>query len=399
MRRGGGHLTYCTNIHPGVTWPELREVLEGPVPAVRAAVAPGRPFGLGLRIAADAAETLAAAEATEELRALLAGQDLYLFTLNGFPYGAFHGTRVKERVYQPDWRHEARLAYTDRLADLLVRLLPDDPSIQGSISTVPGTFRPLAAEPGAVARMTGLYVHHAAHLIEIERRTGRAIALAIEPEPACFLETTDEAVAYFTDHLFGREARRLLVEVTGIAPGEAEAALRRHLGLCLDLCHAAVEFESPADMVRLIRSAGIAVPKLQVTAGLHLPRVDRAALERLATFDDGVYLHQVVERGSGGLVRYTDLPEALAAARGRDLGGIEWRVHFHVPVFHADLEGFTTTRGFLEDVLALHRAAPLSAHLEVETYTFDVLPEAYRAAGPVEAIVRELAWVSDRLPA
>ncbi len=128
LRQGGAesslgpcHLTYCSNIHPGETWAEVRRNLGEHVPAVRARLAPDRPFGVGLRLSAQAADALAQPEAMRELKDFLAREQLYVFTLNGFPYGTFHGTRVKEDVYLPDWRDERRLTYTDLLADLMAR--------------------------------------------------------------------------------------------------------------------------------------------------------------------------------------------------------------------------------------------------------------------------------------
>jgi hypothetical protein len=201
-----GHLTYCTNIHPGETWPDVAATLRRHLPEIKRQVAPERAFGVGLRVAASAAEALGEPAALDELKELLAENDSYVFTLNGFPYGVFHGRPVKEQVYQPDWRHEARLTYSNRLADLLAALLPEDPALDGSISTVPGTFKPLARAPGAVEEIARNLIRHVAHLVGIQRETGRTIALALEPEPHCFLETIDETVRFFEQDLFGAAA-------------------------------------------------------------------------------------------------------------------------------------------------------------------------------------------------
>jgi hypothetical protein len=391
--REQGDLTYCTNIHPGETWPEVRANLERHLLAVRHEVAPGRPFGVGLRLSAIAAEELEGEATFEAFRDFLAAHDLYVFTINGFPYGPFHGTRVKEEVYQPDWRTEARLTYSDRLADLLARLLPE--AGFGSVSTVPGTFKPLAAEPGAVAAIARNLIRHAAHLVDLERRTGRTVALALEPEPMCFLETIEETVAFFGEHLFGRPAVALAAELTGLDPPAAEAALRRHLGVCYDVCHAAVEYEDARTSLGALRAAGIAIPKLQLSAALRIETVTPETAQRLRPFDDGVYLHQTIARRAGRIVRYLDLKDAFEALP--DNVGAEWRVHFHVPVFLATMEYFGTTQAFLGEILDLHKAEPISPHLEVETYTFGVLPPAYREAGVAGAVSRELAWVQSRL--
>jgi hypothetical protein len=275
--------------------------------------------------------------------------------------------------------------------------LPDDPALEGSVSTVPGTFKPLAAAPGAVEEITRNLIRHAAHLVGIRERTGRTIALALEPEPCCFLETIDETVRFFEQHLFAAAAVRQLVGLTGLAPSDAEAALRRHLGVCYDVCHAAVEFEDPAGSLETLRAAGIEVPKLQLSAALRVAEVGPESADQLRPFDEPVYLHQVVERRGDRLTRHLDLPDALATVA--ESAGAEWRVHFHVPIFLAELKDFSTTQAFLREILALHRRRPISRHLEVETYTWDVLPERYRQVDVASAIARELGWVTEQLEA
>lgn len=390
----GVHLTYCSNIHPGESWAEVRANLERYFPAVREQVMPGAAFGIGLRLSALAARELGSADVLSSFRTWLTDENLYVFTINGFSYGQFHGTRVKEEVYLPDWRDEERLRYTDELAELLAQLLPD--KVDGSISTVPGAFKPAMSGAANVERIADNMLRHVAKLVEIKRREGRHIALAIEPEPHCFLETVDESVRFFQKHLFSTEAVRRLRELSGLNADAAATALREHIGLCLDLCHAAVEFEDASGCIQALRDAGIGIAKLQISAGLRVPELTRDALNALRQFDDPVYLHQVVEQGPAGIRRYADLPQALDTASG-EADGREWRVHFHVPIFMDDLGAFSSTQSFISEVLDIHRRDPVSAHLEVETYTWNVLPEHLRAGGMERAIARELKWVRDAL--
>lgn len=392
----GIHLTYCSNIHPGETWVEVRARIGAHLPKVKSLVSPDGPFGIGLRLSAIAAESLSEPAAMEEFKSFLADENLYVFTINGFPYGDFHGKPVKENVYLPDWRDEARLAYSNLLADLLVELLPDDPTLEGSISTVPGAFKPEIKTGADVAAMADNLIRHAAHLVALRERTGRTVTLELEPEPCCFIETIDEAVAFFRNHLFSANAIAGMADLTGLSGADAEAALRRHLGVCLDLCHAAVEFENADEVLAKLRKAGIRIGKMQISAGLRFTAVNEATIELLRPFNDSVYLHQVVERSDAGLSRYVDLPEAFAAEGGKN-GGREWRVHFHVPIFLDDLGQFSTTQDFIRDMLARQRVAPFTPHLEVETYTWDVLPPEFRNVDVDSAIVRELQWVRDQL--
>jgi hypothetical protein len=126
--------------------------------------------------------------------------------------------------------------------------------------------------------------------------------------------------------------------------------------------------------------------------------MDAALADWLLRFDDGVYLHQVVQRTGDRFERFLDLPEALAAWR-RAGSQPEWRVHCHVPVFMAEAGLAATTQPFLAEILELHETRPISSHLEVETYTWDVLPPALRDVDVATAIARELVWCRDRIRA
>jgi len=374
MKLGDGtHLTYCTNIHPGETWAEVRENLERHLVRVRAQIAPGRRFGIGLRLSSRAADDLSASDELSRFRAWLSENDLYVFTINGFPYGQFHGMRVKENVYLPDWLDDERVVYTEKLARILAALLPDDVAA-GSVSTVPGAFRPRVRGVDDEKRMADNIARSADAFMRIEAETGKLIRLALEPEPYCHFETTEETIRFF-------EARLLL-------PAR-EKLVRRYVGVCFDACHLAVEFEDAREGPRRFEEAGIGIFKVQLSAGL-----EAAAPEGLERFAEDVYLHQVVERSAAGLKRHLDLPEALAAGmRGT------WRVHFHVPLFREELGTFRNTQAYLRELLQRHREKPISDHLEVETYTWDVLPEEYRREDVAMAIARELRWVTDVLDA
>ena len=393
------HLSYCTNIHPGESWPDVRDNLERYLVPVRERVAPGRPFGVGLRLSGESARALGDPPALDELRTFLRAHDLYVFTINGFPYGPFHGRPVKEQVYLPDWLDPERLAYTDRLADVLAALVPE--GVEGTISTVPGAFAPRVRDDADQARMARALLDHVVHLVRLRASTGRRVALALEPEPCCFLETIAETVTFFERHLHSGTAVAHVSDAAGLSRAAGETAIREHLGVCLDACHLAVEFEEPEQVLDALRGAGIRVPKVQVTAGLRavLHEGDDAILDAFAAFADDVYLHQVVERRDDGtLVRHLDLPQALAAARARGARGTrEWRVHFHVPVFRERLGAFEGTQAYVAELLRLVRERAVSEHFEVETYTWDVLPEEFRREGIVAGISREIEWAETQL--
>ncbi|PKU25907.1 metabolite traffic protein EboE [Telmatospirillum siberiense] len=391
-------LTYCTNIHPGETWPDIDTALRTYLPRVKSLVAVKQPFGVGLRMSATALPALLDDEATlTAFRGFLRDNGLYVFTINGFPYGNFHGSRVKESVYHPDWRHPARLAYTDGLARLLAALLAGEPEeIEGSISTVPGGFAPDIRSDGDRAEIAAAILRHAATLVELHRRCGRVITLAIEPEPCCLLDTAASTIAFFRDHLFSPASIRDFGGVTGLSKAAAEEGLRRHIGICLDACHMAVEFDEPIAAVASFTGAGIRIAKLQASAGLRLPEATPEARAALAAFADDIYLHQVVTRDRAGRMRrFIDLDQALAAPSRDDE---EWRVHFHVPVFAEDMLAghrgtFTTTSAELAALLQRQRQQPFTRHVEIETYTWDVVPATLRGSDIVHDIAREITWV------
>jgi hypothetical protein len=399
------HLTYCTNIHPAETWDEVFAVVDTHVRAVKRLVSPNAPMGVGLRLSRVATQTLISApDKLIKFREYLQDNELYVFTLNGFPYGPFHGQPVKEAVYRPDWMEVERVHYTQELAGVLAALLPDPATdwgkrvgpIQGSISTVPGCFRGRAASQGhALPQMADHLLVAVATLVSIVNDGGPTIGLALEPEPHCVFETTAEMVSFFSRYLFTEQSANKLADLTGLDLLSAAHALRRHLGICLDACHAAVEYESPDETLTLLRASGVPVFKIQISAGLRLPAPTARALTALQPFVEGVYLHQTVVRRGEALVRHLDLPDALQAAALGDIGE-EWRIHFHVPVFtdrlSDNLSRFESTSEFLTELLHQLSKNPLSTHLEVETYTWNVLPDSLRTSSVDEAIARELNW-------
>jgi len=390
----GSHLSYCTNVHAGEGWDEAFAALRTHVPAVREALrdgAPDEPFGLGLRLSNDSLGELEHPAALGAFRAWLNDSGCYVFTINGFPYGPFHGTPVKANVYRPDWADARRLDYTCRLADIAAALAL--PGRRITISTLPGTYKPWAngASPAIAAHL----LDAAAHCLQLQRRTGADIGIAVEPEPCCLLESADEVCDFFRDWLHSDAATAHVARRAAVSLAVAASGIRHHLGVCHDVCHSAVAFEPPLAAIERYAQAGVEVMKVQLSSALRLAPADASARAALAAFDEPVYLHQVVVRtADGALHRHSDIAAALAADHALDS---EWRVHFHVPVFLDELAAFGTTQAVLGELLDAHARSPLSTHLEVETYTWDVLPAALRDVPVATAIARELGWVRDRL--
>lgn len=380
------HLTYCLNVHAGETLADSVVAIRDHAAPIRDLVAPGQPFGLGLRIANAASLELESPARLQELQAALAEGQFYAFTVNGFPYGAFHDAAVKENVYRPDWRDPARRAYTCRLARQLARLLPE--RLAGSISTVPCSFKSWIKTAADVSAMVNALADTAVFLANLEHDTGREIHLGLEPEPDCYLETTNEVIAFFKEELWTKGSARLAA-TTGCTPAAAETLLRRHLGVCFDTCHLALQFEDLSDSLKRLARTGIRISKIQLSAALRT-QWNPEAVGSLSRFCDPVYLHQVKAKDGAHTVSRGDLAEALSMPAKL---GEEWRVHCHVPLYFTRDGPLASTSDQLTPAFFQTVRELQVAHIEIETYTFNVLPEPLRQLGIDRSIAEEYRWV------
>ncbi|WP_225839766.1 metabolite traffic protein EboE [Streptomyces sp. NK08204] len=363
------HLGYCTNVHAGEELPEIVGQLDTYAVTARRLLGADR-LGVGLWLAAPVAAQLAAdPAAVDRLRRDLDARGLEVVTCNGFPYRAFHAPVVKHAVYQPDWLTDERMAYTVDLARVLAGLLPDD-AARGSVSTLPLAWRtPWTARHRAAAG--GRLAELADRLQAVHARTGRLIRVGFEPEPGCVLESTEQVA----EGLSGVDTR--------------------YLGVCLDLAHLACGWEEPGAALARLAGAGLPVVKVQVSAALEADDPEQAGTSAaLRGYAEPRFLHQT--RSAAGHAA-DDLADALDAGFPGP-----WRVHYHVPLHAAPQPPLHATLDVLRDALAVlvggDRA--LCDHLEVETYTWNVLPPAQRPSGPgrlAEGIAAEVAFARDEL--
>lgn len=356
---------------------------------------------MGLRLSAAECEEILAGDRLPAFQDFLATHGLYVFTLNGFPYGAFHGPRVKAEVFAPDWREQARVDYTLLLIQILQKLLP--PGLEGSISTAPLSYKPWITLPpeeamGRIARNLAVLTHR---LLEVRSQSGNYIHLDLEPEPDGLLETCGELAAFFEQWLLPLGGR-WLADRAGLSPAGAREALLEHIQVCLDTCHLAVAYEDSAAALQKLAATGIRVGKLQVTSGWQVPLPGDQALRKeigrqLARFSRSPYLHQVRGRkNNGSLSRYRDLFEALPhlpAAPDR-----EWRIHYHVPLFVEKYGALTSTHEETRAVLRLLAQRHFTRHLEIETYTWEHLPVELKD-DLVDFLEQEYLWTLEALAA
>ena len=376
-------LSYCTNIHPAESWAETREALFTCVPRIRQELAAmdsplkNLPLGIGLRLSARAAaELLETPHAAETLKSWLEDQGARVETLNGFPYGNFHGQRVKERVFQPDWTTPERFEYTCNLFRILA-LIGDEQADRLTVSTLPASHSWFHADG---ERIFSLLDAMSGFLDVLGRQTGRLMQLGLEPEPFGHFHDTDGAIRFFNG-LRNRSRRPELIE--------------RHLGLTYDTCHFAILREEPEFTLSAWEENNIALCKVQFSNALECRICGEEDLERLRQFDDGVYFHQTSILHREGVMLFPDLPNALAYGRdyAEEMRDSQWRIHYHIPLYaspETPLKGteefILKTRNFLRS-----RKGP-QPHLEVETYTWSVLPDHMKI--PLAAqIARELHYI------
>ena len=388
MKTAYGHLSYCSNIHPGEIWDEHFANLQATVPKVKQEVCPDHAMGLGLRIANQASIDLS--EDSNKLAALktwLAQEDIYIFTLNGFPYGGFHNTIVKDQVHAPDWTKQDRVNYTRRLIDLLVQLLPSDQH-EGGISTSPLSYKYWWDNRGsAINQATMELLKLVPYLAQTEQKTGKWIHIDIEPEPDGLLENHREFVDWYTDILIP----------FAITAGIPEDWVRRHIHICFDVCHYGVSFDKPASCLQELAEKNISIGKIQISSALQVDlRKDASArIEALKQYEEPTYLHQgKALKKDGNYEQFKDLREALA--QYQDGVYDEWRVHFHVPLFLDSYGLLNSTQAEITESLAYHQQHHVTRMMEIETYTWGVLPSEYQESIET-SIAREVTYIQDLL--
>jgi hypothetical protein len=399
MKLASGHLTYCTNIHAGESWPDHFAALQKNFPDIKKSVSPDQPMGIGLRLSHIASLELIKKDNLQLFKQWLTENNAYVFTMNGFPYGGFHHTRVKDMVHSPDWQTNERVAYTSRLFLILKDLLPK--GMEGGISTSPLSYKPWFSKAEwakVTATATQNMISVLDVLIHLRLSEGVMMHLDIEPEPDGLLETGREFIDWYEQQLLPL-ALIYLAKKFSLGAAEAEKLLKEHICLCYDVCHFAIGYESHQDIISELAAKGLKVGKIQISAALkaNIPSAateKSAVMEAFAKFNEPTYLHQVVAKTAEGLLRYPDLPEALTDSDNPAVR--EWRSHFHVPIFVEQLGVLQTTQSDIVEVLNIQKKQPFTNHLEAETYTWEVLPDELKL--PLNpSIIRELNWVQDCL--
>jgi len=394
------HLTYCTNIHPGETWEEVFDSLKKYCVAIKYKLVPDQTFGIGLRLSKKSASQLLQGDNLLEFKNWLDLHSLYVFTLNGFPYGDFHNTQIKEKVHLPDWTREKRVRYTSDLIRILTFLLPDN--MEGGISTSPLSyklwFRSDQEMDQVKMKSVNSLIRLVIELVEIRKKTGKLIHIDLEPEPDGLLENTQEVIDFYNYFLL----KYGIIVLQNKIKCSSEAARQHildHIQLCYDVCHFALAYEQPNEVITKLQREGIKIGKIQISAALKCVRSSKTSLDKqqnsLQQFDEPTYLHQAAIRThENDLKHFSDLTAGIKAMT--DPNFEEIRTHFHVPVFVSHFEVLETTQEDVINTLNLWKKNKFSSHLEVETYTWTILPE-HLQTDLTGSIIRELEWVKEQL--
>jgi hypothetical protein len=398
MKTRFGHLTYCSNIHTGENWDLHFAELKANIPTIKQQICPDKPMGIGLRLANQASIDLNDWSNMKEFKAWLKAENCYVFTMNGFPYGGFHNVVVKDQVHVPDWTTDERVEYTIRMFQILSQILPENMQ-EGGISTSPLSYRFWWKSDEALQKATRLATQNILlvvdEMMKIGKETGKIMHLDIEPEPGGLIENGQEFIDWYQNELIPMAFEHFAEK--GILADKALKFIRRHVQLCYDICHFGVSFEEPQSIVNQLNKLDIRVGKIQISSALKVDlRNDaQAKVEELKKYDEPTYLHQVVAKlEDGSFEKYTDLKEAIDHFVPNKYS--EWRIHFHVPLFLDNYGLLGSTQTEIVKTLAVHKKDSFTNHLEIETYTWSVLPKESQV--PLnESIIREMEWVLEHL--
>jgi len=381
------HLCYCTNIHPAESWEETLAALKKHTLVVRDKVLAATrmhnaSYPIGLRLSALAAKELLEADNLADFKYWLYSEGLYVYTINGFPYGAFHNTRVKENVYKPDWTTEERLTYTSDLISIIAEISPH--SLGGSVSTLPGSFKEFEADETPM--FANLYA--TAKLLEtLSNLHEKDLHLGLEPEPLGHFENTQETLAFFERFTAWAESKNLPTDI-----------IYKRIGINYDTCHFALQYEEAHTALKSLTEAGLRISKIHLSNALEINLTDPNNIDLIRKFDEPTYLHQVmIQDNENNITKHKDIVNALAQITSQTSPipptAQRARIHFHIPL-HAEPESpFSSTIQHTKDTLSYLKKHPETCHhLEMETYTWGVLPDELQA--PIEdQLTSEHLWV------
>ena len=390
------HLTYCSNIHSGEDWKSHFENIKKYVPRIKKQVSPNKSFGLGLRLSNLASKELNFRNNLIDFKNWLDQENIYVFTMNGFPYGDFHGKKVKDLVHEPDWTSQKRIDYTKRLFDQLAYLLPK--KINGGISSSPISyklwFKNNDDKNKALIKGAENMLEIVIYLYQIEKKTRKYLHLDIEPEPNGLLENSDDVINFFQNFLYPIGIKKIKSKLK-LNEKKAKECIQKYLTICYDICHFSLAYEDPIHTFNKFKTYQIKVGKIQVSSALKIifnKNNENIIWNSLKKFDEPIYLHQVTEFKNDKVKTFKDLPELFSNQKSFK----ELRAHFHVPIFLEKFDYLYSTQDHILKVIDyINIDKTLCEHLEIETYTWEVLPSSLKTE-IASSIIREIEWFQNK---
>lgn len=387
-------LTYCSNIYSSDTWNDIFVSLKKNIPKISSKLSTNKPFGIGLRLSNNAATQLLENNNIIVFQEWLNENNYYVSTINGFVYGNFYNTNIKDKVYQPDWTTLERASYNDLLIEILSKLCPIGKEIGFSTSPLGYKF---SLNKEKETSYNNLVINYLLillkKLIYIEKLENKTIHIDFEPEADCLLENIHDVINFFEKSLLINLAYKLTEDLNLTLP-EAKNYILKHLRICYDICHQSIQFEDHLKNFEILNKRNIKIGKIQLSSALEI-NVKKHTLNNLKIdldkFKDEIYLHQVVIKNfDGSFTKYRDLPEALE--NFVDNKESFWRIHYHLPIFAENYNNLFTTRKEIQTIINFLKTSYITSCLEIETYTWEILPKELKF-NLIESIVREYEWI------
>lgn len=387
-------LTYCSNIYSSDTWNDIFVNLKKNIPKISSKLSINKPFGIGLRLSNKAATQLLENNNIVVFQEWLNENNYYVSTINGFVYGNFYNTNIKDKVYKPDWTTLERANYNNLLIEILSKLCPIGKEI--GFSTAPLGYK-FSLNKEKETSDNNLVINYLLillkKLIYIEKLENKTIHIDFEPEADCLLENIHDVINFFEKSLLINLASKLTEDLNITLP-EAKNYILKHLRICYDICHQSVQFEDHLKNFEILNKRNIKIGKIQLSSALEI-NVKKHTLNNLKIdldkFKDEIYLHQVVIKNfDGSFTKYRDLPEALE--NFSDNKESFWRIHYHLPIFAENYNNLFTTRKELQTIINFLKTSPITSCLEIETYTWEILPKELKF-NLIESIVKEYEWI------
>jgi hypothetical protein len=382
-------LSYCTNIHFGESWEEVFYILKFHSRKLRNAFLKMDQFGIGLRLSNSSIINLSKSSFFFDFLFWLKINNFYIKSVNGFPYSFFGSNYIKDNVYLPDWSNFKRYIYSRRIIILFSNFL--NKNNFGGISTLPLSYKYFFCNYS----YNNLYIKSIKYLYsllillnDIYVNNKIFIHLDIEPEPDCVVSNTLDYINFFKKWLLDRIILYFLKK-------KIHMFILNYFRICFDICHSSVEFESICQSFNSIFLFNIKFGKFQISSSLKIDKMNFYNSYVFSYLPETPYIHQVYGKTFyDNIITYKDISLAHILLYKKKI--VEYRIHYHVPIFFDKYEIFESTQQYIIEFFKLLKKRNAFYIFEIETYTFDILP-CYLKLNILYSLKREYDWVIKNL--